>query len=661
MAEEENKDKKKPSILQRIFRKSAIKGAARRTGVPVRNIVEDWENIRALPTYIELDNELDFEKIGKLNNLMVETEARWDSIEKDDPRAKDSAAFARDQVVDLYCFDGSIEEKGKSEMNDCIGPFTDLTALHLQGGCAAYTKGIRKLPIKLDLNIGGIKKEVIEDEFSVPKKTEIKWPEKIVKDGQLQNRSYFVSYFGARVNPSPKPGYVDYWSAITTDVDRICDEVKTKYLEALEDPNILNTIRSRYKDETFTDEELRQRIKEEIETNIDQIIRKSIHEILSAVAEYFKTYEDEIRGELIGTSGIQGKYNQLKEKMQKINNMILTHEYVHYPHTYYVINENYVEVEKIGEADGVDINAEKGVVTFSENVGEGWKKPNEVAPGLDENGWPLEVVGPDRNYIFFEEQNESKKDGKSEKEIKLTKFVRREYPPGTVLLDIFENEEYYKNGKTPPNEPRVVPLQFITELDPLTKSILIDVHYDAYRDDLRDGRHHSKSLTVMEKIMTDIAGNDKSFGRSKDYKHDQSQQDLVEGKHAVAKIYSNIESIGPNKIKKPMISKFSPTPFNPAFDMRVLKKHGEEFRTIHQGRKLYYQTQSYTDKSDKPTITTRGASMYILHRFIDSVKYWDHIERGLRAVGEKTEGFDIGPNLYRWGKQLSKNPFRPYS
>ena len=260
------------------------------------------------------------------------------------------------------------------------------------------------------------------------------------------------------------------------------------------------------------------------------------------------------------------------------------------------------------------------------------KEDNETDWGFDENGWLLEVGDGTTTYNLGS--------------------GRRVFKEGEVLIDIFE-------GRT----PRVVQKEFIEDCDLLDLAIWIYVNYDAYRDDLRDGRYHEKSITVMEHIMTDL--------NIPDIKHPQSKKDIKDSTHAKITMNLNNPPGRPSSIKMPI----EPSAFNPAFDLSVYKTTPTTGKTRHVGRKYYYDTQDNlgitVKQSQEPTITTRGAAMYILHRVIDEVKYWgessDSNRAGviqlLKAIGEITDGFDIGPNLgpgfARWGLPLTRNPFEP--
>ena len=110
---------------------------------------------------------------------------------------------------------------------------------------------------------------------------------------------------------------------------------------------------------------------------------------------------------------------------------------------------------------------------------------------------------------------------------------------------------------------------------------------------------------------------------------------------------------------------------NPAFDVSAFKLFPKSGIAKHLGRKLYYDVQDNVEKSNEPTISTRGAALYILHRIIERAKYWDAkgnvqqtgVIQLIEEISKEIGGWDIGPNLgpdfSRWGKPLTKNPFRP--
>ena len=107
---------------------------------------------------------------------------------------------------------------------------------------------------------------------------------------------------------------------------------------------------------------------------------------------------------------------------------------------------------------------------------------------MDENGWPLEV-------------------GDSETK---TLFGNRILEEGEVLLDIYNNRPVRK-----------VDPKWITQCDLLDIATWVYCQYDARRDDLRDGRYHKYSLSIMEYLMSELKPLDLDiFSRSPEFEKD---------------------------------------------------------------------------------------------------------------------------------------------
>ncbi len=277
-----------------------------------------------------------------------------------------------------------------------------------------------------------------------------------------------------------------------------------------------------------------------------------------------------------------------------------------------------------------------------------YRKPNfekwdwEQGIGLDENGWPLEVG-----------------DG-------ITLFDGTVLEKGVVLSDIYMPK--VPNPKSPKRRSvpsiRRVPEEFIGLCDPLDIVTWMYVAYDPYRDDMRDGRYHKNAITVMDRIMSEtyspylkhvrtVSREEREEGYWKDKKVTQAKVEIKLNDLATSSDLapSNL----PNYIKMTM----RPNHLNPAFDVRASRVDK------HIGKVYYYDLQDNTEMSINPTITTRGAAMYILYRVIEEAKYFGHAEgkvgalQLLRAIADKTEGYDIGPNLGRWTNSLTKDIFKP--
>jgi len=288
-------------------------------------------------------------------------------------------------------------------------------------------------------------------------------------------------------------------------------------------------------------------------------------------------------------------------------------------------------------------------------------KLDEFDWGLDHNGWPLEVAEED--YIF-EVPNE---DGT---------FGHELIDPGTVLLDVFNRKKPY----------RKVPIGEWTDYcDLLDMATWVYVSYDAYRDDLRDGRYHENSLSIMEYILNmegittpyvefnknnldqDIVGDKEENGIKKKVVRDTERTTSI--------LRINGPPYPENAREHEIEIKMKPTHLNPAFDLRRKSPQENSRKDKHLGRKLYYNVQDNVEQSKNPTMTSRGAALYILANVIERVKYWNEAIELLGAIGNDTQGYDIGPNiqgeikigkdgkpeasLKRWGISLTKNPFLP--
>ena len=253
------------------------------------------------------------------------------------------------------------------------------------------------------------------------------------------------------------------------------------------------------------------------------------------------------------------------------------------------------------------------------------KFEKEQGWGLDENGMPLEVG-----------------DGK-------TKFGDYLPPNGEIMIDNYKRP----TGK---NVRKVDP-RFIGECDLLDVATWIYVSYDAYRDDMRDGRYHKDSMSITEYLMKESP--------PLDWDGFVSPPNFETGEHAKVRVKlnkaPNQAELRPSSDPVTVDMEVKPTHINPAFDFRTKEK------SIHMGRLYYYGTQEDVEHQELPTITTRGAAMYILHNVITHAKYiggtGDKAKEGIKElfeqIGEQTSGFDIGPNIKRWGKNLTWDPFKP--
>lgn len=265
----------------------------------------------------------------------------------------------------------------------------------------------------------------------------------------------------------------------------------------------------------------------------------------------------------------------------------------------------------------------------------------EQGIGLDENGWPLEVG-----------------DGK-------TLFDGSVLGEGVVLADMYMPRVPHPKSPRKRNVDRVrnIPRDFIGMCDPLDTATWMYVSYDAYRDDMRDGRYHPNAITVMDRILSE--SDYYYFKHVRPVTEQERQSGYWRGQNIEqAKVRIKLNKLagvdlGPSNLPDEIEMPMRPDHLNPALDVRARRVDK------HIGRVFYYDVQGNTEKSINSTITTRGGAMYIFYRAIEESKYFGDLEgyegalQLLRAIADKTEGFDIGPNLDRWARPLTKNIFRP--
>src|SRR3989338_2535318 len=134
---------------------------------------------------------------------------------------------------------------------------------------------------------------------------------------------------------------------------------------------------------------------------------------------------------------------------------------------------------------------------------------DEVAPGLDENGYPLEVFEhpeDSKNYYVLvdrwweeigmnhwqEATIKGKRCGEQKWRDKVD-LVRAHPTPHDTTLNV-DGVRYERVRKVPDPD-------FVIDLDPLDKICFMSNEWDSYRDDYRDGRWHKHTKTSMCYIL----------------------------------------------------------------------------------------------------------------------------------------------------------------
>lgn len=331
------------------------------------------------------------------------------------------------------------------------------------------------------------------------------------------------------------------------------------------------------------------------------------------------------------------------------------------------------------------------------------KLPWEQDIGLDENGYPLEVGDGE---TLFEGQ-------KLPKNLILADVYLQDVPDSSPRKrDVgselgkggYNTKMVTSHGRGYTARIAEVPEEFIDFCDLMSHSTWAYVHYDSYRDDLRDARYHD-CITIMDRLMTelktpyhkhvhfeekmkktgelDVEGKEKEEGTG-EYTSKERHQKWTFGateywknsdlKQTKVQIKLNKLREGHDQWRLPTDPEYiksiiSPSHLNPAFDIRA-----KDVWNKHLGRVYYYDVQDDCEVSPLPTITTRGSALFILHRVIEESKYWGGNQGAgytgvleiLERIGTtKTNGFDIGANMGRppkypgWGKRLPMNPFTP--
>ncbi len=593
-------------------------------------------DITEIPTFKTLNAQLNFKIVAALNTQQIRTERNWDGSKGEDI---DSVNKYRKIVLDLFTKTKWEGVKDVGEINEAIGPWTDIKALEREANFVQYGTTYRSgVPLEIiPIRINRDGRPPVDSIFHVPPQVPIIYTDGRRgrdRNGNPITEAYYVRYIGYN-NES-------YWNQLNADIDNICELVANDTLSMTTD----------------LDEQ------KNIKANIEKL-----REEITSLAGKIKTFTNSKEREYyVALDDVKRLYTPLGKALEEVAKLKLTDEQVHFTHTFRIVKP------VIYNLDGTVKDSLQAWYMDPANPNPTFKKlDNEVDWGLDENGWPLEVG-----------------DGK-------TRFEGVPLRMGEVLLDKYLGE--IRNDPHRANNPRVVPEEFTEEMDPLAMITFLYVYYDAYRDDLRDARYHEGAITLQERIKVELGVQDNKYvhtgidaqGRDKYEERKQTMEDIEAGRHAVVEVKLNKLPGGATPGRIPNDPAFvrwkvKPKDRSPAFDLRALRttvlgKEIDKQLIKHWGRPFYYETQNdqierYQVK-DKTlasprgaTITTRGAALYMFHRVIEEVKHWggEAERKGVlelfTAIGEQTEGWDIGPNMGEgetgWGKNLTWNPLKPF-
>lgn len=271
--------------------------------------------------------------------------------------------------------------------------------------------------------------------------------------------------------------------------------------------------------------------------------------------------------------------------------------------------------------------------------GSWYKKPDEIDHGLDKWGFPLEV--DEDGYVLLDKRDE---DGKE-----TPRGSWRQLPGG-------------KNSK------------FKNYIDTLELANYLTNMHDTYRDDLRDGRYHYHTMTIMDYVEANNPStwNLWEFDPTKTEDDLENRQDPFTGE-AIGQKYVNIDFTRPVFLRggflgaiplRTALYKVISTDKNPAFDLRWIKRPNRRIDWKHIGRKYYYDVPDHVfaiaGQNKEPHISSRGVSMYIIEKLMRELRPWTEVMEELNAIGlgEKGSGFDYGVRPWdMWGKVMPANVF----
>lgn len=304
-----------------------------------------------------------------------------------------------------------------------------------------------------------------------------------------------------------------------------------------------------------------------------------------------------------------------------------------------------------------------------------FKRDDEVAAGLDENGWPLEIyLASDGNYYVLLDKwwKEISKNPWQEKIIKSK-------PRGDEIWDAKVNNGVLKYGI------RKVPKFFAKDLDLLSTAAYIYNEFDAVRDDLRDGRYHRHSKTATDYIFAGEgistifydgpmppADLKKACGKlpfkigvepviprkgiSKEFEPVRPENytgmapddflDVPDDEKKVTSRYQiklNTSNEGNSLGYRIEHGIRRPSHLDPAFDRRALEAKAYKFNDdffVHWGRMYYYEGPEGINRWSEnpfPIISSRGIAKYLIHRILLDL-LWDD---ALEAI-ENPDGYDFG-------------------
>jgi hypothetical protein len=285
-------------------------------------------------------------------------------------------------------------------------------------------------------------------------------------------------------------------------------------------------------------------------------------------------------------------------------------------------------------------------------------RDREVGPGLDKYGMPLEVF---------------------------------KHTDGTyrVLIDKLDFPDELAQWRTIPDCAPVTGQpnrSFVEDLPLYLTAAYVANEWDAFRDDLRDGRFHGDSITTMEYIMAEIPalGDEWKTKRTSEIRYPELMR-------SPRKRGYKMNLTADNGTKFSIYGERKPSQISPAFDIRAKSNAFAGGRTwTHIGRKYYHEDANgigewevhkrlsngtfawisaeqvphavrgesdVTKLKGDPHMSSRGLSMYIIDHICREGKSLAEIQTDLKEIAKETSGFDYGPRTMGGAPTFNKDPF----
>ena len=358
---------------------------------------------------------------------------------------------------------------------------------------------------------------------------------------------------------------------------------------------------------------------------------------------------------------------KMKESKELLDKRVIKIDY------YNAIIKSYEE--RLGDIEHNIINKQQIILDTTPNISpnEFWQRPEEADYGLDENGYPLEI-DPNTGEILIDKWWNEIAGNKWQLETIAKKLGGIDYlkkhldgfqatitgpigsPEVTILNRGSRRRRYIKDKR------------FHGYVDLLELGAILYSGWDAFRDDLRDGRYHKHTKSVADYVIAGEGGFDENrlapypkalleidrsrgiFIRSRGIittsptginfnVHDKSV--LVD---ATPKLFENVPE-NEKAVKQDYVMKLpdgstvvgerKANKYNPAFDRRAAN-----LDYVYWGRMYYYRWSGDINEWDEnpfPHISTRGIALYIDYLVKSDV--WDYKD-AIRAL--KGHKFDYG-------------------